>query len=299
MGVVVRPGNTFELSCRDKLSGKDACSSLNTLAAIVGELHLLFVEVDAVAEDAEHGTRTHDIGIEAFLLQRVVLGKTCLINQIHGFVHGVFDVLVVRSQGEEIVVEHLHMGLGFHIESLLHGASLDKDGHIAIQHIYFLMGIGHHYLGCPNAGDTDDDTAQKEEGADNQNQLDLVFEILDNHIFNRFSCLYHFVYHALGGHLGLLCHTFTEVTGRECRITLWYHPCGKVGHEVQALQSHDARCHEVAGREEGVLKVGCHGLLALRDGCEVLHLYAEHDVKEQQDIETDEVWGMIRFRKSK
>ena len=50
--------------------------------------------------------------------------------------------------------------------------------------------------------------------------------------------------------------------------------CGKVGHEVQALQSHDARCHEVAGREEGVLKVGCHGLLALRDGCEVLHLYA-------------------------
>ena len=85
------------------------------------------------------------------------------ILNIHGFVHGVFDVFVVRSQGEEIVVEHLHMGLGFHIESLLHGASLDKDGHIAIQHIYFLMGIGHHYLGCPNAGDTDDDTAHKEQ----------------------------------------------------------------------------------------------------------------------------------------
>ena len=69
MGVVVRPGNTFELSCRDKLSGKDACSSLNTLAAIVGELHLLFVEVDAVAEDAEHGTRTHDIVVKALLLE--------------------------------------------------------------------------------------------------------------------------------------------------------------------------------------------------------------------------------------
>ena len=109
MRVVVRPGNTFELSCRDKFSGKDACSSLDTLASIVGELHLLFVEVDAVAEDAEHGTRTHDIGIEAFLLQRVVLGKTCLINQIHGFVHGVFDVLVVRSQGEEIVVDFLYI----------------------------------------------------------------------------------------------------------------------------------------------------------------------------------------------
>ena len=53
------------------------------------------------------------------------------------------------------------------------------------------------------------------------------------------------------------------------------------------------------GREEGVLKVGCHGLLALRDCREVLYLYAEHDVKEQQDIETDEVWGMMRFRKSK
>ena len=32
------------------LSGKDACSSLNTLAAIVGELHLLFVEVKELAQ---------------------------------------------------------------------------------------------------------------------------------------------------------------------------------------------------------------------------------------------------------
>ena len=161
------------------------------------------------------------------------------------------------------------------------------------------MSIGHHNLGCPNAGDTDDDTAHKEEGADNQNQLNLVFEILDNHIFNKFSCLYYFAYHSLGGHLGLLCHTFTEVSGRECRISLWYHPCCKVGYEVQTLQSHNARCHQVAGREEGVLKVGCHSLLALRNGGEVFHLYAEDDVKEQQNVETYEVWGMMRFRKSK
>src|SRR5574344_292281 len=107
--VVVSPGNTFELSCRNKLSGEDACSSLDTLATIVGELHLFFVEIDAVTEDAEHGTRTHDIGIKAFLLQRVILGKTCLINQIHGFVHGVFDVLIIWCQSEEVMVEHLHM----------------------------------------------------------------------------------------------------------------------------------------------------------------------------------------------
>ena len=69
MRVVVRPGNTFELSSCNKLSGEDACTSLNTLAAIVGELHLFFVEIDAVAEDTEHGTRAHDIGIKAFLLE--------------------------------------------------------------------------------------------------------------------------------------------------------------------------------------------------------------------------------------
>ena len=111
MRVVVRPGNTFELSCRNKLSGEDACTSLYTLATIVGELHLLFVEVDAIAEYAEHSTRTHDIGIKAFLLQSVVLCKTCLINQIHGFVHGVLDVLVIRSQSEKIMVDFLYASI--------------------------------------------------------------------------------------------------------------------------------------------------------------------------------------------
>lgn len=90
-------------------------------------------------------------------------------------------------------------------------------------------------------------------------------------------------------HFGLLCHTLTEVSGRECGIALWYHPCRKVGHEVQAFQRHDARCHQIACREERVLQIGCHRLLTGGDGRQVLYLYAEHNIKQQQDVETDEV----------
>ena len=90
-------------------------------------------------------------------------------------------------------------------------------------------------------------------------------------------------------HLGLLRHTFAEVSGREGGIALWYHPCRKVGHKVQTLQRHDACRHQITCREERVLQIGCHRLLT---GCyrrQVLYLYAEHYVKEQQDVEADEV----------
>ena len=105
--------------------------------------------------------------------------------------------------------------------------------------------------------------------------------------------------HSLRRYLGLLCHALTEVTGGEGGVALGYHPGGQVRDEVQALQGHNACSHEIARREERVLEVGSHRLLTLRDGFEVFHLYAEHDVKEQQDVKANEVWGMMRFRKSK
>ena len=100
-------------------------------------------------------------------------------------------------------------------------------------------------------------------------------------------------------HLGLLRHTLAEVSGGEGGVALWYHPCRKVGHEIQTFQRYNARRHQIACREERVLQIGCHHLLTGGDGRQVLYLYAEHYVKEQQHVETDEVWGMMRFRKSK
>ena len=44
---------------------------------------------------------------------------------------------------------------------------------------------------------------------------------------------------------------------------------------------YDACRHQVACREEAVLQVGSHRLLAGRDSRQVLHLYAEHDVEQQ------------------
>ena len=67
--VVLSPWNTLQLTCGDKLTHKDACASLYTLTAIVRELHVVLVELDAVTEDAEYGTCTHDIRVEAFFLE--------------------------------------------------------------------------------------------------------------------------------------------------------------------------------------------------------------------------------------
>ena len=61
MRVVVSTGNTLQMTCRHKFSGHYACTSLDALSAIVGELHLLLIELDTVTEDAEHRTRTHDV----------------------------------------------------------------------------------------------------------------------------------------------------------------------------------------------------------------------------------------------
>lgn len=69
MRVVVGSWHSFELSCRDKFTHQDACTSLDTLSSIVGELQRLFIELDTVTEDTEHGTRTHDIGVKTFLLE--------------------------------------------------------------------------------------------------------------------------------------------------------------------------------------------------------------------------------------
>lgn len=109
MRVVLRAGNPFELSRRHQLAHEDVAPALDTLPAVVGELHLLFVESHAVAENGEYGARSQDVGIEALLFERVVLRQPGLVHQIHGFLHRVTDVFVVRGQREKVVVDFLYI----------------------------------------------------------------------------------------------------------------------------------------------------------------------------------------------
>ena len=170
------------MTCCDKLTGQNARPTLNSLPAVIGELHFFFIELDAVTEDAENGTRSHDIGIEALLLQSVVLGKACLINEIHGLLHCIFDIFVVRSQCEEEMMEHFYMALSFHIEGFLHRTALYQNRYITVEDVNLLLCIRDHDTGCPDAGDTDNDAAYKEQATDDHHQLDLIFEILYYHI---------------------------------------------------------------------------------------------------------------------
>lgn len=90
-------------------------------------------------------------------------------------------------------------------------------------------------------------------------------------------------------HFRLLRHPLAEVSGGECRVALRYHPCRQVRHEVQALEGYNRSRHQVTGREERVLQVGGHRLLAGGYRRQVLDLDAQHNVKEQQHIEAHEV----------
>ena len=108
MRVVLRPRHTLQLAGCDQLAHQDAASAFDTLSSVVSELHLFPVEFDAVTEDGEHGTRTHDVGIETFFLQRVVLRQSRFVHQIHGFLHGIADIFVIRCKGEEQVVDFLY-----------------------------------------------------------------------------------------------------------------------------------------------------------------------------------------------
>ena len=189
MGVVLRSRYSLELSGRDQFTHQNAAAPFDALPSIVGELHFLPVEGHAVAENRKDGARTQNVGVESLLLERVVLCKSRLIYQVHRLLHRVADILVVRRKREKIVVEHLHMALGLHIEGLLHGGLIDKYRHVAVQHIDLLLRIRNHRPGGPDARHTDDDTPHEKDRAENPHQLDLVLQILDYHTLLLFVVL--------------------------------------------------------------------------------------------------------------
>ena len=78
--VVVRAGDPAELSGCDELAHQDAAAALDALPAVVGELHILRVDLDGVAVDAEDRARTHDVRVEALLLEGVVLRQARLVH---------------------------------------------------------------------------------------------------------------------------------------------------------------------------------------------------------------------------
>ena len=107
--VVVRARHALELTCRDQFTGEDVAAPLNALMTVVGELHPLPVESDAVADNREYRARAEDIVVKTFLLERVVLRQTRLVHQIHRLLHRVADILVIGREGEEIVVDFLYI----------------------------------------------------------------------------------------------------------------------------------------------------------------------------------------------
>jgi len=109
VGVVLRARHAPELPGRYQLAHQDVAAPLDALSSVVRELHRTLVEPDAVAEDGEHGARSQYVGVESALFERVVLRQSGFVHQIHRLFHRIADILVIRRQGKEVVVDFLYI----------------------------------------------------------------------------------------------------------------------------------------------------------------------------------------------
>ena len=160
MRVVLCSWYSLQVSCRYKLAHQDAGSALYSLSAVVDEGEGVGIQLDAVTIDAADGTRSDDVVIEALFFQGIILRQTGLVNEIHCLAHRILDILVIRCESEEELVEHFHMALCLYVKRLFHRAPIYKNRHSTVKDIDFLMSIIDHHPCSPDAGDTDDDASQ-------------------------------------------------------------------------------------------------------------------------------------------
>ena len=108
MRIIIRPGHSLQFAGRHQLTGENGSPSLDALSPVIGKLHFFLVEVDTVTKYREYRTRSHDVVIKSLFFQRVVLRQSGLIHQVHRLIHSVADILVIRCQREEKVVDFLY-----------------------------------------------------------------------------------------------------------------------------------------------------------------------------------------------
>ena len=109
--VVLRARHPFELSGCDQFAHQDVAPAFDALPSVVGELHFGCIESDAVAEDGEHRARSENVAVETFLFERIILCQSGLVHQVHGLLHRVTDVLVIRRKGEKVMVDFLYASI--------------------------------------------------------------------------------------------------------------------------------------------------------------------------------------------
>src|SRR5690606_4283576 len=110
VGVVFRAYlQVIEVSLGNERTGDGRAASVDLLRAVVAEITLWHIDVDAVGSQGQHGTGGKD-GIEKPLfLEVVVLECAALVNEVHGLFHLVFHEPVVRCEREKQAVEPPYM----------------------------------------------------------------------------------------------------------------------------------------------------------------------------------------------
>jgi len=121
-----------------QLTVKYGCTPFDALSSVIDELHVAFIKLDAVGHDVELCRSGDDVVVEAALLERVVLHKTGLVDKVHGLFDVVLDVLFIRCQVEEQLMEAVDVCLDFDIECNLGVRLFGHEGDVPRKYIDFL-----------------------------------------------------------------------------------------------------------------------------------------------------------------
>ena len=110
----------------------------------------MFVELDGVTHDGTDCRGRDDVGVESVLIQCLLLFEGRTVCHVHRLADRPLDVVVVGRQVEEVLMEELDMGLGFHREVRFQPSTLCQEGDVTVQYVNLLAFFRHERDAAPD-----------------------------------------------------------------------------------------------------------------------------------------------------
>ena len=159
MRIIPGSGNRFNVPRGNHAALQVLGSALDELRSVVGKFPFVFIKLNGVTHDGTHRRRGDDVGVESVLIQSLFLLESRTIRHVHRLADRPLDVVVVRWQIEEVLMEELDMGLGFHREVRFQLGTLCKEGNVTVQYVNLLAFFRHERDAAPDGEPADEGAA--------------------------------------------------------------------------------------------------------------------------------------------
>ena len=168
MWVVLRPWYILQFTNSDDRSPEVSAATLDKLGAEVLELSGMLIQLDGVAFDGTDCTAGDDVRVEAVLLHGLLLFHGRTVSHVHSLTECPLDVVIIGWEVEEILMEELNVGLGFHDKIGFLQTTLSEEGNVTIKNINLTALLTHKSGTLIDCEDADGCTADN--GKDNRCQ---------------------------------------------------------------------------------------------------------------------------------